>query len=68
MTEEFISILEDFLGVKRTPFSMAEKWAESPPKEANGKPLMKYLEKVPLFQQWSSVITDHTECLLGVVL
>jgi hypothetical protein len=48
MTEEFISILEDFLGVKRTQFSIAGKWAQCPPKEAKGKPLLEYLEKVML--------------------
>lgn len=39
-------MLETFLGVKRTVFSMVEKWAQDPPEEAEGKPLLKYLEKV----------------------
>ncbi|KAF2806256.1 putative amidase, partial [Mytilinidion resinicola] len=45
MTEEFISILEGFLGVKRTLFSMTETWDRSPLKEAEGKSLLEYLEK-----------------------
>ncbi|KAK2603985.1 MutS protein msh4 [Conoideocrella luteorostrata] len=45
LTEEFISILEDFLGVKRTPFSFAEEWERNPPKEAEGLPLLQYTER-----------------------
>jgi hypothetical protein len=46
LTEEFVGILEDFLGVKRTPFSFAEEWEKNPPKKAGGLPLLKYIEKV----------------------
>ncbi|KAK4141694.1 uncharacterized protein C8A04DRAFT_30681 [Dichotomopilus funicola] len=42
---EFIGVLEDFLGVKRTPFSFAEEWKKNPPKKAGGVPLLKYTEK-----------------------
>jgi hypothetical protein len=45
LTEEFIGILEDFLGVRRTPFSFAEEWEKNPPKKAGGVPLLKYTEK-----------------------
>jgi hypothetical protein len=45
LTDEFISILEDFLGVKRTPFSFAEEWEKNPPEAAGGVPLLKYTEK-----------------------
>ena len=46
LTEEFIGILEDFLGVKRTPFSFAEEWEKNPPKKAGSVSLSKYTEKV----------------------
>ncbi|KAK7746207.1 hypothetical protein SLS62_009423 [Diatrype stigma] len=36
LTEEFISVLEDFLGIKRTPFNLVEEWEKNPPKEAAG--------------------------------
>lgn len=45
LTEEFIGTLEDFLGIKRTPFSFVEEWEKNPPKEAAGVPLLKYTEK-----------------------
>ncbi|KAF4496823.1 Amidase signature domain [Fusarium agapanthi] len=45
MTEEFVKILEDFLGVKRTPFSFVEEWEKNPPKDAGGLPLLEYTEK-----------------------
>ncbi|KAK0716702.1 putative amidase [Apiosordaria backusii] len=46
MTEAFITIVEDFIGVKRTPISIADTWASSPPEEAGGKTLLEYLEMV----------------------
>ncbi|CAH0018141.1 unnamed protein product [Clonostachys rhizophaga] len=45
LTEEFVVVLEEFLGVKRTPFSFVEEWGKNPPKEAEGLPLLKYTEK-----------------------
>ncbi|KAF5542839.1 amidase signature domain-containing protein [Fusarium phyllophilum] len=45
MTEEFVKILESFLGVKRTPFSFVEEWEKNPPKEAGDLPLLEYTEK-----------------------
>ncbi|KAI1740718.1 putative amidase [Xylaria scruposa] len=45
LTEEFISILEDFLGVRRTSFSFAKEWDKRPPEKAGGMPLLKYTEK-----------------------
>ncbi|PNP75786.1 hypothetical protein FNYG_10864 [Fusarium nygamai] len=45
MTEEFVKILEDFLGVKRTPFSFVEEWEKNPPQEDGGLPLLEYTEK-----------------------
>lgn len=41
-------ILEDFLGVKKTTFSFAERWAAKPPLEAQGKSLAEYTVKVRL--------------------
>jgi hypothetical protein len=45
MTEESIKILEDFLGVKRTPFSFVEEWVKNPPQAAGGLPLLEYSKK-----------------------
>lgn len=46
MVDEFISVLEKFLGTKRVEFSIAERWAQFPPAVANEKPLKEYLAKV----------------------
>ncbi|KAL4936545.1 amidase signature domain-containing protein [Aspergillus oleicola] len=45
MVEEFIGVLEDFLGTKRVEISLAERWEKCPPPEANGKSLKQYLPK-----------------------
>ncbi|KAF5255207.1 hypothetical protein FANTH_133 [Fusarium anthophilum] len=45
MTEGYVKILEDFLGVQRTPFSFVEEWEKNPPQEAGGLPLQDYTEK-----------------------
>ncbi|RBA17365.1 hypothetical protein FPRO05_02089 [Fusarium proliferatum] len=45
LTDEFVKILEDFLGVKRTPFSFVKEWEKNPPRGAGSLPLLKYTEK-----------------------
>ena len=44
MVEEFVTILEDFLNVKRAEVSFADQWAQDPPSEAEGKSLQEYLK------------------------
>lgn len=44
--ESFISTLENFLGVKKTDFSLADRWTESPPPEAEGRTLAEYMIRV----------------------
>lgn len=46
MFEDFIGILENFLGTKRIEIRLAERWAKCPPVESNGKSLKEYLSKV----------------------
>ncbi|KAI0113931.1 putative amidase [Nemania sp. FL0031] len=45
MVDEFIGVLEEFLGTKRVEFSIAERWSQCPPEAAQGKPLKDYLPK-----------------------
>ncbi|KAG4252847.1 hypothetical protein FPRO03_08296 [Fusarium proliferatum] len=45
LTDEFVKLLEDFLGVKRTPFSFVKEWEKNPPQGAGSLPLLKYTEK-----------------------
>ncbi|KAF5665711.1 D-mandelate dehydrogenase [Fusarium denticulatum] len=33
MTDEFVKILEEYLGVKRTPFSSVREWEKNPPRK-----------------------------------
>jgi hypothetical protein len=47
-TEKFVTILEKFLGVERSPISFATKWDKTRPEEAHGKPLEEYAEQVGL--------------------
>jgi hypothetical protein len=44
--DQFVQIMENFLGVKKTTFSLAGRWTENPPAEANGKSLDEYAYKV----------------------
>ena len=44
MVEEFVTILKDFLNVKKTEMSFTEQWAREPPSEAEGKSLEEYLK------------------------
>ena len=46
IVDEFVGVLESFLGTKRVEISLAERWEKCPPLEANGKPLKQYLSKV----------------------
>jgi hypothetical protein len=41
-------MLEDLLGVHRTEFSIAERWASRPPVEGKGKSIQEFLDKVVL--------------------
>lgn len=45
MVDEFIRVLENFLGTKRVEFSIAERWEKCPPPQANGVPMKQYLTK-----------------------
>ncbi|KAJ5480157.1 hypothetical protein N7530_005666 [Penicillium desertorum] len=45
MVDELVGVLESFLGTKRVNISLAERWEQCPPSEANGKPLKQYLSK-----------------------
>lgn len=46
LIDKFVAILEKFLGVKRTNFTLADRWAADPPAEAKGKSLAEYAYKV----------------------
>jgi hypothetical protein len=46
MVDEFIHVLEEYLGVKKEEINIAERWKQCPPASANGKPLKEFLSKV----------------------
>lgn len=46
MVDEFVGVLETFLGTKRIEFRIADRWDACPPPQANGKSLKEYLAKV----------------------
>ncbi|KAK3936924.1 putative amidase [Diplogelasinospora grovesii] len=45
MVDNFVENLEGILGVKRTVFSIAEKWDQCPPEKAQGKSLREFIDK-----------------------
>ncbi|MCJ1461355.1 hypothetical protein MMC28_011737 [Mycoblastus sanguinarius] len=45
MVNDYVDVLESYLGVKRTTFSFVERWSQCPPEEAGGKPLKEFLSK-----------------------
>ncbi|PVH71861.1 putative amidase [Cadophora sp. DSE1049] len=45
IVEEYVTVLENFLDVKRIEFIIADRWAQCPPAEAEGKPLKEFLNK-----------------------
>ncbi|KAJ5726210.1 uncharacterized protein N7483_007567 [Penicillium malachiteum] len=46
IVDEFVKNLECYLGVERSVISIAERWLQCPPIQANGRPIPKFLEKV----------------------
>lgn len=46
MTEEFIGILEDFLGVSHTKISIKEEWTKSALEDLRTTPITEYLKNV----------------------
>lgn len=48
MVDAYVEILEKYLGINRTHFSIAERWKQCPPPEAQGKSLQEYINKACL--------------------
>lgn len=46
MTEAFVEILEDFLGVRSVRISLSGEWLANGPRDAEGKSLKDFLAKV----------------------
>ena len=46
MVDEFVGVLERFLGIRKTTISLAERWNACPPEAAQGKSLREYLGEV----------------------
>ena len=46
MVDDYVNVLESYLGVQRTTFSFVERWSQCPPEAAGGKPLKEFLSKV----------------------
>ncbi|KAK0730142.1 amidase signature domain-containing protein [Lasiosphaeris hirsuta] len=66
LVDKFIHFVESFLGVKKTSFSLAKRWAENPPDEAGGKSLADYAEKsgynpfyFDIYHEYDTFRSDH---------
>lgn len=57
MNKEFVTVIENFLGIKAKPLNLADAWAKNPPAQAQGLGLQEYLDEVsPAFQ--ISIVAD----------
>ena len=65
MVEAFIKVLEDFLGVKTTRFSLVERWNQRPPMEAQGRSIKDYLAKVFESLAYSATCANLTRAHSG---
>lgn len=57
-TEEYVAILEKYLGTRRTEFSLEDRWLENPPDAAKNKSLKEYLGTVSNLPQISAVVAE----------
>jgi hypothetical protein len=46
MVDEFVRVLEEFLGVQKVELGIAERWSQCPRESAGGKSLQEFLSKV----------------------
>ncbi|KAI1500562.1 putative amidase [Biscogniauxia marginata] len=77
MIDQFVLILENFLGTERIKFSFENRWSRDPPKVVRGRPLSEYLEKSAFWSlcrdyhlSFTDFIRDHkaafgTDAYLG---
>ena len=64
MTDAFVEVLEKYLGIVKTDFSLAEEWDRSPPTEADGKSLFEYTAQVERLLVCSIFDTDKFRAAL----
>jgi hypothetical protein len=67
MVDEYVSVLESFLGTKKTVFSLAERWSQCAPTEAEGLGLRDYLGSVSRTLEQRMILTQP-ECLQDSML
>jgi hypothetical protein len=58
MTEEFIGILEELLGVSRTKISLKEEWTRSAPDDLRSTPITDFLNDVSEICKPQSLLAD----------
>ena len=68
MVDDYVNVLENYLGVKRTTFSFVERWSQCPPEEAGGKPLKEFLSKVSFLEIIKTQIYSAAEWILPFFL
>lgn len=65
IVDEFVKVLETFLNVSKTTFSMRGQWEQNPPPQAEGRSLDDYLDGVQRpsiiqsFWQYGNHMADH---------
>lgn len=68
LTDDFVTMLETYLDVKKIEFSISKRWDANPPHEAGGKSLADYTRKVnsPFspFSTYTHYILDRIQSFL----
>lgn len=68
MVDDYVNVLESYLGVKRTTFSFVERWSQCPPEEAGEKPLKEFLSKVSFLESLNTQTYSAAEWILSFLL
>lgn len=69
LVDRFVGDLEAYLGIKATRMSIADRWLQCPPEEANGKTIEEFLDKVllGLLLNTSTAVNGLTELRLRTI-
>ena len=68
MVDEYVVVLESYLGVERITFTLIERWSQCPPEEARGNSLEEFLFKVSILEILNTHIYSAAQWVLPFLL
>ena len=68
MVDEYVVVLESYLGVERITFTLIECWSQCPPEEAGANPLKEFLFKVSILEILNTHSCSAAERILPFLL